>query len=163
VNHSPNDGHNNSSSQSPPIISGKFVLRLLLEFLSTSRTCLLASHPEVSAKQFVTECAAFFGSLGSQTLENVVPEPHRALIESKSDIAAHSHPAEFFSIDQQPSLWLEWNELTRRSFLRERPYLRQFFRDSPEQHVVADSENSDLTLAKRFVEFNRRARSLFSY
>ena len=119
MNDATGDGCENSRSESSPVISGKAGLHLALELFGARRAGLLASHPEIAAKKLTAECTAFPGRFGCQALENVVSEPHGALIEPESDVAAHRDPAELFSTNQQPSVRFEWHEIAGRSFLRE--------------------------------------------
>lgn len=120
MNDATRDGCENSRAESSSVISGKAGLLLALELFGACRAGLLASHPEIAAKKLTAECTALLGRFGSQALENVVSKPHGALIEPESDVAAaHRDPAELFSLNQQPSVGLEWHEVAGRSFLRE--------------------------------------------
>ena len=164
MNRATSGGHNNSNPQGSPIISGEIGAPLLLEPFLASRTDLLISHSKIRMKRLVAECTALFRDRGSrQNLENVVPEPDRALIQSKSDVATHRDPAQFLSLDQQPALGFEWHKPGGRPALRnQEPDVGEFFSQSPKQHPQAEGEDADMAVAKRLVEFNPRARSCLS-
>src|SRR5688572_16589597 len=99
MDRAPGHGHQNSDAQGATIIPLKISSHLVLELSCTGRTRLLASYTEIRVKEGVAEGAAFLCGLDVfQALENVVPEPNRALIKTKSDVAAHRNPLELFPI-----------------------------------------------------------------
>jgi hypothetical protein len=108
VNHSPREGYDYSVSQGSPIVSSKIASRLLLELFRARWTGLLTSNAKIHVKWLAAECAAPIGRLGRlETLQNVIPEPDGALINSQSDVSTHGDAAQVFSFYQQPAFRLE--------------------------------------------------------
>lgn len=120
MNQSANDTRTNPGSQGFPVAFGNIGAELLFELFGTRGTGLGTSNPKVGSERLVAECADFFHDLGGfDRLDNVIPEPNRALIHSKPDVAAHRHASKFLSVRPQPASWLERHKHARRLSLRE--------------------------------------------